>query len=209
MIVEFCSAAMSPSTCRFRSCSEMGWAAITSAASASRPADVMALLPLGLGLPGHGALHRGRQLDVLELHPLDVDAPPRAGVLQDQPNLVVERVGLAQHRVQRGLAHHVADRGLGNLIDRRDHVLHLHDRLHRVHRPVVGDRGDADRDAVAGDDLLLQDGQGHRADADLAQRVDQRHGEAQPWLAHAADLAEPEHHAALVLLHYVDAETTH
>ena len=37
--------------------------------------DVGAALALGLGLLGHGALHIARQLDILNLDILDIDAP--------------------------------------------------------------------------------------------------------------------------------------
>ena len=61
-------------------------------------------LALGLGLPGHGALHLLGQVDVLDLDRGDLDAPgvgaPRRGSLQ----LGVELLALGEQLVQLGLA---------------------------------------------------------------------------------------------------------
>ena len=70
-----------------------------------------------------------------------------------------------------------------------------------VDDPEVGDRGDVDADVVAGDDPLGLDRHGHDAQRDPLQPVDDRDDDAQAGFAHRDHPAEPEMHAALVLLH--------
>ncbi len=57
--------------------------------------DLSTLLALGFGLPGHRALHVGRQIDVLHLDRRHLDAP-RIGVLvEDLLQLLVQPLALA------------------------------------------------------------------------------------------------------------------
>ena len=162
--------------------------------------DLGALLPLGLGLPGHRPLHAVGQLDVLELDQGHLDTPVDGGDVEDLADVEVDPVGLGQRLVQGVLADDLAQRGLGDLVDRGVDVLDRDDRLHRVDDPEVGDRRHVDADVVAGDDALRLDR--HRDDPQRhpVQHVDERDDEPQPGLAYAEHPAEPEQHALLVLL---------
>jgi hypothetical protein len=59
--------------------------------------DPGAALALGFGLPRHRPLHTLGQRDILDLHPLDPDAPRAPGGLVDDPaQLPVNAVPLGQ-----------------------------------------------------------------------------------------------------------------
>jgi hypothetical protein len=56
--------------------------------------DSCSLLPLGLGLPRHRALHAFWQLDVRELDEGDLDTPGDRADVEDLPDVKVDVVGL-------------------------------------------------------------------------------------------------------------------
>jgi hypothetical protein len=95
-------------------------------------------LALGLGLPGHRALHALRDLDVLDLDDRDLDAPGRGLLVDDRLQDRVDLLALRQQLVELMLAEHRPQRRLRDL-RRRDHeVLDLHDRgLLRIDDPEV------------------------------------------------------------------------
>ena len=92
---------------------------------ALRADDLRAPLALGLGLPRHRALHRGRQLDVLDLDDGDLDAPGRRVLVDDVLEDLVDLVALGEQLVERVLAEHRAQRRLGDLRRRHEEVLDL------------------------------------------------------------------------------------
>ena len=102
--------------------------------------------------------------------------------------------------VERVAADDRAQRRLRDLVDGGRDVLDRDDRADGVVDPVVGHRRDVDADVVARDDPLRldrhrDDPQRHAPDA-----IDERDDEDQPRPAGVLDAAEPELHAALVLL---------
>ena len=137
IVVELCSEPISSSVWRKRS-----WIATGSAADhrgrlrelvrglelALGGDDLRAPLALGLGLARHRALHRLRDLDVLDLDGRDLDSPRLGLLVDDALELVVEAVALGQQRVELGAAEHGAQRRLRDLRRREQVVLDLHDR---------------------------------------------------------------------------------
>jgi hypothetical protein len=67
---------------------------------ALRGDDLRALLALGLGLTGHGALHGFRQLDVRELDDGDLHAPLLSLDVEDLADVLVDRVRLGERLVE-------------------------------------------------------------------------------------------------------------
>ena len=116
--------------------------------------DLGALLPLRLGLEGHGALHVLGQVHLLDGHLGDLDAPGVRVRVDDGLELPAQLVALGEQLVERGLAQDGAQRCLGELGGGVDVVLHLEDGLERVHDPEVDDRVHLHRDVVPRDDVL-------------------------------------------------------
>ena len=80
----------------------------------------------------HRVLHRGRDLDVLDLDRRDLD-PPRVGVLVDDVlERLVELLALAERHVEVRLAEHGAQRRLGDLRGGDQVALDVDDRACRV-----------------------------------------------------------------------------
>ena len=162
--------------------------------------DLRAPLALRLRLPGHRALHPGRDLDVLHLDDGDLDAPGRGRLVDDRLEDRVDLVALGEELVEDVLAEH---RAQGRLRDLRggDHVvLDLHDRVVRLDDAEVRHRVDAHGDVVLRDDLLRRDVERHRAQVDPDHPVDERDDQedARP-LGLREESPEAEDHAALVL----------
>src|ERR1035437_2758242 len=162
--------------------------------------DLGALLPFGFGLAGHGAFHGVGQLDVLEFDQGDLDAPVDGGDVEDLADVQVDLVGLGQGLVQGVLADDLAQGGLGDLVDGGVDVLDSDDGFDGVDDAEVGDGGDVDADVVAGDDALRLDGHGDDPQRHPVQHVGERDDEPEAGVAGAADPAQPEQHALLVLL---------
>ena len=100
--VVFFSTPSSASVCKFRSCKASGCAIIVSDASpragcghrfAFGGNNFGALLPLGLGLPGHRAFHAVGQLDILQLDEVHFDAPLEGRHIEDLLDVGVDDVG--------------------------------------------------------------------------------------------------------------------
>ena len=121
---------------------------------ALRVDDLRALLALGLRLLRHGALHLGRQVDLLHLDQRDLDAPGLRVLVDDLLEARVQLLALGEQLVERRLAEHAPQRRLRELRRRVEIVLDLHDRLVRVHDAEVDDRVDLHRDVVPRDDVL-------------------------------------------------------
>ena len=134
--------------------------------------DPRAALAFGFGLAGHRPFHRFRQGDVLDLDPLDPDAPWfLGGGVDDLLELGVDLVPFGQQRVQVTVADHRPQRRLGDLGYREGVVLHVDERLDWVDDPVVDDRIHPQGDVVPGDALLAGHGRRDDLHVDLAQPV--------------------------------------
>ncbi len=214
MIVEFFSDAISVSVWRYRSVIAIGCGGDDAGGLrqlrggfelAGRVNDLGALLALGLGLPGHRALHVGRQIDVLHFDRRHLDAP-RVGVLiENLLQLLVQPLALRQQIVELDLPEHAAQRRLRELRRRVDVVLDLDDRPPRIHHPEVEHRVDLDRHVVARDHVLRRHVEDHRPQADLHHAIDRReHQDHAGPLRLRQQLAEAEDHAALVLRQDLD-----
>ena len=169
--------------------------------------DAGSPLPLGLGLAGHGALHALRQGHVLDLDPLDPDAPGGLGRLVDDPaQLPVDRLTLGQQLIHLGLADDGPQRGLGLLGDGEHVVLHVHRGLDRVDHPEVDHRVDPDTHVVPGDAVLGGHGHGHDLHVDLlhaiADGADDVQSRAPHFRQHAPEAVDD---AFFVLLDHADA----
>ena len=78
--------------------------------------DLRAAFPLGLGLPGHGALHTLGKRDILHLDAFDVYAPRSlSGGIDDRSEFRVYLIAVREQGVQVGTPDHRSQRGLGNL----------------------------------------------------------------------------------------------
>ncbi len=178
--------------------------------------DAGPALAVGLGLAGHGALHRVGQGDVLDLDPVDLHAPADGGAVDHQFQALVEFLAVGQQVVQVALADDGPQGGLGHLGDGEAVVLDVDQGRGGVDDLEVDDRVDADRDVVAGDALLGRDRQGDDLQIDLVQAVHDRNDQGETGPAHLrAEPAEPEHHTPLVLLddprrrHHIDRSGGH
>ena len=161
--------------------------------------DLRPPLALGLGAERHRVLHRGRDLDVLDLDGRDLD-PPRVGVLVDDVlERLVELLPLAQQHVEIGLAQHRAQRRLGDLRGRHEEALDVDDRARGVDHAEVADRVHLGGHVVTRDQVLRRDVERHRAQVHAHHPVDGRDQQDQPRALHAEQAAEPEHDGALVL----------
>ena len=168
--------------------------------------DLGALLPLGLGLPGHRPLHALGELDVLELDQGDQHSPLCGRPVEDLADAVVDGVGLGERLVQGVLTDHVAQRRLRDLVDGRRDVLDDHDGLQRVDDVEVGDARDIDADVVLGDDPLRLDRHRDGAQRYAPEHVDEGNEEGQSGFADRVRAAEPEQNAPFVLLHDPDGQ---
>src|SRR4029077_13138982 len=160
-------------------------------------------LALGLGLPGHGALHALGQVHVLDLHPLDANAPrPLGRLVDDPPQFTVDGLALGEQLVHLRLADDRPQRGL-RLLGYGEHVvLHVDDGLDRVHHAEVHHGAHPDADVVPGDALRGGNRNGDDLHVALLQLVADGPDDGQPrpfglW----QDLPEPENQPALALLH--------
>ena len=99
---------------------------------------------------------------------------------------------------------HRAQAGLGDLEGGPAEVLDLHDGVARVDNAEVGDGVDLDRDVVLGDRFLRRDVERHDAQVHLHHPIDDRDDEEEAGSLGADQAAQPEDHAALVLLDDLD-----
>jgi hypothetical protein len=160
-----------------------------------------AALPLRLGLAGHGALHHLRDLDVLDLHDLRVDAP-RFGLVGDGGRQVLVEIGpVGQEGVELGPADDRSQRGLGDLGRGDRVVLDLHHGFDGVHHPEQHHGVDPGRDVVARDHLLRRDGEGDHTKVDPDQPVETGEDEQHPRAERAAEPSQPEYDRTLVFAH--------
>src|SRR5216117_3591533 len=174
---------------------------------AVRVDDLGPPLALGLRLLRHRALHVLRQIDLLDLHGRDLDAPG-LGVLVDDPlELLVDLVTRREEVVELDLAEDAPERRLRDLRGRVEIVLHRDHRPLRVHDAEVDDRADLERDVVACDHVLGRDVEGDGLEAHFDHPVDERHEQdesrAVPLPAGVEDrpraAPEPEDDGPLVL----------
>jgi hypothetical protein len=140
--VEFCSVATGGDRLEEADLHGRGfWLRMAAASDSSRDGPPLGVgrdhqgpgLPVGLGLAGHGPAQLVGQVHVLDLDREDLDAPVVGDPGDDPVQLPVDRLALAEHRVQVVLAEDGPEVGLGGLADREQVVLHLHDRRDRLH----------------------------------------------------------------------------
>jgi len=208
--VVFLSTPISTRLCRLRSWSAIGCVIIVSEASPSAAAaidslgvdDLCALLPLGLGLAGHGALHAVGQLNVLEFDEGHLNRPRQRRDVEDLPDVLVDAISLRERLVETVLADDLPKGRLGNLVNLvncRLDILDCHNGFLGVHHPVLGDCGNIDAHVVARDDALrlnrLRDDPKRYEGEDIHDRQDDSHSR----LTHTDHLAEPKVDAPLTL----------
>ena len=80
--------------------------------------DLRAAGALGFGLLRHGADHALVEIDVLDLHVGDLDAPGLGGLIENDLDVGVELVALGEQVVHLVLAQHRAQRRLRDLAGR-------------------------------------------------------------------------------------------
>src|SRR5262249_28646542 len=147
------------------------------------------------------------EIDVLDLHVGDLDAPGLGALVEDLLNVGVQFLTLGQQIVHLVLAEHGAQRGLRHLAGGLVGVRNLDDRLAGIHHSEVHHRVDFDRDVVAGDDILFGHIQHDDAQVHLAHLLQHRKYEHHTRTFDAGKATEREHDAALVLVqHPQDAQ---
>ena len=95
---------------------------------------------------------------------------------------------------------------LGEQVDRGVDVLDGNHRLHRVHDPEIGHRGNVNAHVVTGDDALRLDRHRHNPQRHPHQPIDHWDDHGQPWVLNTHHLAEAEQHTLLVLGHHFDRQ---
>src|SRR5688572_25739524 len=168
--------------------------------------DFGAALALGLGLARDRAHHVLVQVDVLDLHVRDLDAPGVGLAVEHGLDIDVQLLALGEQRVELVLAEHRAQRGLRELARRLEEVRHLDDGVARVDDAEVHHRVHLHRDVVARDDVLRRHVEYHRAQVDAHELLDAGNDEDQARTEHALEAAEEEHHRALVLAQDLDGQ---
>jgi hypothetical protein len=126
--------------------------------------------------------------------------------VDDVLDLVVDRGNVGQELIEAEAADHVAHRGLADLVNRISHILDRDHGLFRIGDVIIGDRRDIDRDVVLGDDLLRRDLHRHRTQRHPRHGLQRHQDQRQPRTAHALELAEEEHHPALILLDHPERD---
>src|SRR5665811_2388859 len=116
--------------------------------------DLGAAFALGLGLFGHGPLHRLGNLHVLHFHGHDLDSPRGCLFVDYMLKMQVDLVPFGQQVVQVRLAQGAPQGRLGDLGGGDYEILDLDDCLGRLHHPEVDDGVDLGGYVVAGDYLL-------------------------------------------------------
>ena len=159
---------------------------------------------LGLGLLRHGADHALIEIDVLDLHRRDLDAPVLGALIEDALQVDVELVALRQQVVHLVLADDRAERRLRDLTGGVEGVRHLDDGLAGIDDAEVDDRIHLDRDVVAGDHVLLGHVEHDDAQVHPAHSLDDRPDQDQARALDAGEASEREHHGALVLVQHVE-----
>ncbi len=197
------------------------------AASARRMADCFSpsatricwpLLPSAWRMASHGGPARpssafpwrsgclaGRD-DVLQLHPVDLDAPWVGGLVQNGAHLGVDDVPAGEGLIQLHIADDIAQRGGRQVLNGAHRVLDTVGIQLGVGDLEVDDGIDLHGDVILGDDglgievghLLLQADLLHHA-------LDERQLEVQTHAPNAVEGAEALHHVGLGLLDHVDA----
>jgi hypothetical protein len=170
--------------------------------------DPCPAFPFGLGLPRHRALHRLGQRDVLDLDPLHPDSPRfLSGLVDDLLEMGVDLIPLGQQLVHVAVADHRPQRRLSHLGHREGVILHVEDRLDRVHDPVVDHGVHLERDIVPGDGLLGRHRRRDDLHVHLAEPIRDRVHPGQARLADARQQPAPaEDDASLELGDDLEAE---
>jgi hypothetical protein len=114
-------------------------------------------IPLRPHLLLHGILHVGRRGDVLELDPIHFDPPFVRRLVQDGPQLRIDRVAGREGVIEIELADHVAKRRLRQLLERVRQVGDFVDGPDGIGDLEVDERVDGHRDVVARDHVLLRE----------------------------------------------------
>src|SRR6476619_7174531 len=107
-----------------------------------------AAFALGLGLLGHGALHRVRPRYILHLDRRDFHAPRFGLPVDNLLQLLVDGFALRQQVIEWGLPEDTAQRGLGDKRSGLKKILHLHDGGLRIDHAEINNGIDRDRHVV-------------------------------------------------------------
>src|SRR5467141_360768 len=172
---------------------------------ALRRDHLRAPLALGLRLPGHRALHLGRQIDGLHLHRRHLDSPGLGVQVEHLLKLLVDLLSLGEQVVEIQLAQRAAQRGLRELGGGVEEVLDLDDGLLRVDHAEVDHRGHLQADVVVGDHVLRRHVPRDGAEVDLHHPVHPRHDPIEPCPLRLGEATEPEDDPGLVLLDHPQA----
>ena len=125
-------------------------------------------------------------------------------MVEDALDVHVQLVALRQHRVELVLAEHGTQRRLRELARGLEGIGDLDDRLGRIDDPEVDHRVHLDRYVVTRDHVLGRDVEHDHAQVDLDHLLDQRDQDDQAGPLDAREAPEGEHHAALVLVQYLE-----
>src|SRR5579872_430303 len=167
--------------------------------------DFGTLFAFRLGLLGHGALHRVRQVYLLDLHVRNLYAIRRGVSIKNGLNSQVQLVTVGQQLVQIYLAQYRAQSGLGKLLRLPIIVLHLDDRLIGAHHTPVNYGIHFERDVVTGDDVLWRDFQGLLPQIDSHDPVHRSKNENDAWpLGVGQQAAQAKDHAAFIFAKNLD-----
>ncbi|MPN25258.1 hypothetical protein SDC9_172665 [bioreactor metagenome] len=158
-----------------------------------------AALALGLGLPRDGPDHGFGQIDLLDLHVRNLDAPGVGLRIQRLLDVQVQRFTLCQHLVELMLAQYGAQHGLRELTGGLQIIDHLDHRLLRIHHAQIDHGIDLDRDVVARDHILRRDLQDHGAQIHPDHLLNGGNDEDQSRPLDLPEAPQREDHAALIL----------
>jgi hypothetical protein len=136
---------------------------------------------------------------------LDLDAPRLGRGVDRLLHQARDGVLRLQDLVEAVLAQHGAQGSERNLFDGVGDGADFHHRTLGIDDAVPHHRVDLDRDVVARDALLPLDGSGDRAQVDPGLPLDQEPDDVDARPCRAIVLAQPEDHAALVLVGDADA----
>src|SRR3954453_5004299 len=158
------------------------------------------LLALGLGLLGHRAQHRLRQIDLLDFHVRHFHAPRLRVLVEDGLDARVERVAMREELVELDFAEDGAKRRLRKLRRLIAIVEHFDDGAPRLDHAQENDRVHFQRDVVARDDVLRRNFERFLPQRHAHDAIDRReHQKNAGSLRLGEQTAETEDHAAFVL----------
>lgn len=163
--------------------------------------DGRALLPLGLGLLGHGADHGLGELDIFELDGLDVDTPISRVFVDDREDFGGDFFALRQELIEGSLTGDPAHGGLGELEHGVVDIFDFVDGFGGIGDFVVDHRVHFAGHVVFGDCVLLGDVDGLGTNIDFAETLKNRDDQFPPG---GDDIAKATHGINYAALVFVD-----